>query len=238
MSVLNESRALAIGEAVCKKAGGVPVQATVLLGRNRLTRLGGGVVLHHAEVEDAKVIVRALVEGGEGVAFSNDLSDAGLEQACRQAIETARLSPSLSSRPALPGADDAGELLGEEIWDPATVEGDAEQEEAQLSGALEAARAKNAALAGILCRRGGVRAIVNSNGLSRSGRSTSAYVRFIASCGEGSGHGGALVNRSSDLGLPGLAACSGGSHRQPRTGGSPGRHAGVCWLNVSLRECC
>ena len=206
MSVLNESRALAIGEAVCKKAGGVPVQATVLLGRNRLTRLGGGVVLHHAEVEDAKVIVRALVEGGEGVAFSNDLSDAGLEQACRQAIETARLSPSLSSRPALPGADDAGELLGEEIWDPATVEGDAEQEEAQLSGALEAARAKNAALAGILCRRGGVRAIVNSNGLSRSGRSTSAYVRFIASCGEGSGHGGALVNRSSDLDLPGLAA--------------------------------
>ena len=67
MSVLSESRALAIGESVCKKAGDVPVQATVLLSRNRLTRLGGGVVLHHADVDDAKVIVRALADGGEGV---------------------------------------------------------------------------------------------------------------------------------------------------------------------------
>ncbi|MEC7240269.1 MAG: metallopeptidase TldD-related protein [Myxococcota bacterium] len=205
MSVLQESRALEIGEAVCRKAGDVPVQATVLLGRNRLTRLGGGVVLHHAEVEDAKVIVRALVGGGEGVAFSNDLSDAGLERVAKQAIETARLAPNLDGRPSLPNEADAGELQGEEIWDEATVEGDPEHEESQLAGALDAAREHHAALAGILCRRGGVRAIVNTSGLRRSGRSTSAYVRFIASCGEGSGHGGALVNRSSDLDLPRLA---------------------------------
>ena len=205
MSTLSESKALEIGESVCKKAGDAAVQATVLLSRNRLTRLGGGVVLHHADVDDAKVIVRALVDGGEGVAFSNDLSDSGLDRVCKQAIETARLAPSLSSRPALPTDAEAGELQGGELWDEATVEGDPVQEEAQLSGALEAARAHNAALAGILCRRGGVRAIVNSKGFRRSGRSTSAYVRFIASCGEGSGHGGALVNRSSELDLPGLA---------------------------------
>ena len=206
MSVPSESKALAIGESICRRAGDVPLQATVLLKKNRLTRLGGGVVLHHAEVEDAKVIVRALVEGGEGVAFSNDLSESGLDRVCRQAIETARLSPGLASRPELPSDAEAGALGGEESWDEATVVGDQSSEQEALSEALEAARSHDATLAGILCRRGSARAVVNSKGLRRSGRSTSAYVRFIASCGEGSGHGGALVNRSDELDLRSLAA--------------------------------
>jgi len=204
-----EAQALAIGEAVCARANGVPLQATVLLNRNRLTRLGGGVVLHQAEVDDAKVIVRALIEGAEGVAFTNDLSDAGLSQACSQAIETARLSPPSNTKPTLPTPQQAGVVSSASSWDEATALGDPQAESVRLAAALDAARAEDALLAGILGRRAHVRAVVNTHGLARASKSTSAYARFIATCGVGSGHGGALVASESDLDLPALAAKAG-----------------------------
>jgi len=199
-------RALAIGQALCKRAGGVPLQATVLLHRTRLTRLGGGVVLHHAEIENAQVIVRAVIDGAEGVAFSNDLSESGLDRACEQAVAIARLFPPVADRAGLPDPSDAGLLSAHATWDEATALGDPESETRHLGQALDAARSQGAVLAGILGRRASVRAVVNTQGLSRSGRETSAYCRFIANCGEGSGHGGALVGAESQLDLPGFAA--------------------------------
>jgi PmbA protein len=199
-------RALAIGQALCKRSGGVPLQATVLLHRTRLTRLGGGVVLHHAEIEDAQVIVRALIDGAEGVAFSNDLSASGLDRVCEQAVAIARLFPAVADRPGLPGLAEAGVLSATHTWDEATAVGDPENETRHLGLALDAARSQGAVLAGIVGRRASVRAVVNTQGLSRSGRGTSAYARFIANCGEGSGHGGALVGAESQLDLPGFAA--------------------------------
>jgi predicted Zn-dependent protease len=203
---LDPSRALAIGEAVCARGRGVPLQATVLLQRNRLTRLGGGVVLHHAEIDDAKVIVRALLNGAEGVSFSNDLSEAGLDLACAQAIEIARLSPSLATRPPLPSAEAAGTIGSIDAWDEATALGNPEEEDRSLSGAIDSARAEGSVLAGILGRTASVRAVVNTEGLVRSSRSTCAYARFIATCGEGSGHGGSLVGSETALNLPALAS--------------------------------
>jgi len=167
--------------------------------------LGGGVVLHHAEVDDAKVIVRALLDGAEGVSFTNDLSDEGLSRACQQAIETAKVSPASDTRPMLPGPEEAGTVSELEAWDEAIAIGDPQEENQVLGLALEAARGQGATLAGILGRRASARAVVNSRGLRRSGRSTYAHARFIATCGEGSGHGGKLVGRASELDLPALA---------------------------------
>lgn len=199
-------RALDIGRALCARSGGIPLQATVLLHQTRLTRLGGGVVLHHAEIEDAQVIVRALVNGAEGVAFSNDLSESGLDRVCAQAISIARLFPPVADRPGLPSLAQAGAVQSIQHWDEATALGDPQGEAENLARALGAARSQDAILAGIIGRRAGVRAVVNTEGLTRAGRGTSAYARFIANCGEGSGHGGALVAAESQLELPVLAA--------------------------------
>ena len=205
MSLPTLDKALAIGEAVCARASGVPLQATVILNRNRLTRLGGGVVLHNAEIDDAKVMVRALLNGAEGVAFSNDLSESGLDRACRRAIETARLAPPSLDPRELPTVQDAGEIVSKETWDEATAMGDAAAESQAIGEAIEAARSHGSVLAGILCRRAAVRAVVNTRGLKRVGRSTSAHARLIATCGEGSGHGGALADRESQLDLRAMA---------------------------------
>ena len=205
MSLPTLDKALAIGEAVCARSPDVPLQATVILNRNRLTRLGGGVVLHNAEIDDAKVMVRALVNGAEGVAFSNDLSDSGLDRACRRAIETARLAPPALDSRELPSVEDAGEIVAGETWDEATAIGDSETEGRAIGQALDTARSHDSVLAGILCRRAAVRAVVNTRGLRRVARSTSAHARLIATCGEGSGHGGALVDRASQLDLRSLA---------------------------------
>jgi PmbA protein len=206
-------RALAIGKALCARSGGVPLQATVLLHQSRLTRLGGGVVLHHAEIDDSQVIVRALIDGAEGVAFSNDLSEAGLDRVCEQAISIARLFPAVAERPGLPTLAEAGVFKDTQVWDEATALGDPQKEAADLGLAIDAAQSQGAILAGIIGRRGGVRAVVNTQGLVRAGRGTSAYARFIANCGEGSGHGGALVGSEALLDLPALAAKAAGVAR-------------------------
>ena len=201
-----EQMALDAASRVCGLADGVPMQATALVSRNRLTRLGGGVVLHHADIDNVRVIVRALINGAEGVVFTNDLSPDGLKMARDRAVETARLTPAVPDRPGLPNDKQAGVPMVVDSWDDATAVGNPEAEAVALGQALEASRAQDAVLAGILGRVSNARAVVNTNGLARTDRSTSVHTRLIATCGEGSGHAGILVGREADLDLPALAA--------------------------------
>jgi predicted Zn-dependent protease len=159
------------------------------------------VVLHRGEIRQSRVIVRAVVGGGEGVAYTNDLSADGLAQAREHALHQARLVPADPDHPGLPTSDEAGEPAKVDPWDGATAEGDFEAETQDIGEALAACRAHGADLAGIVERCGRARAVVNSRGLVRSSRATHARARLIATCGEGSGHGGTLVGRSDQLAL-------------------------------------
>jgi len=196
---VSPARAEELAQAACRDAGDALLQATVDVFGSRYARLGAGVVLHRGELQKSCVILRAVVGGGEGVAFTNDLSTEGLSGARERAIASARSVPTDPDHPGLPTSEEAGEPAEVDAWDEATAVGDFGAETRELEAALEASRSHDAKLSGIVehCHR--ARAVVNSRGLVRTRRSTHARARLIANCGEGSGHGGALVGESRAL---------------------------------------
>ena len=226
MSEVSRERAVELAQAACLDAAGALLQATVDVHRSRYTRLGAGVVLHRGEIHQSRVILRAVVGGGEGVAYTNDLSTEGLVGARERALSSARSVPADPDHPGLPSSEEAGEPADVDPWDESTAEGDFGVETQELEAALTACRAHGAELAGIVEHCGRARAVVNSRGLVRSSRATHARARLIASCGEGSGHGGALVGRSDELRLGVLGDKAGrvaAASRAP-VNVKPGRH--------------
>ncbi len=195
----------ALARSVCELAEGVPLQATVTATRRRVTRLGNGVALYSSEIDDVRVLVRAVIDGAEGAAFTNQLDAASLRRAVAEAVAAARVSPAVADHPGLPGPREAGEVVSAESWDVATALGDPEAEAAAVAGALERARAHDARLAGVVVRTAQAVAVANTRGLVRTHRGTAAQARLIASCGLATGHGGTLRARQQDVDLAALA---------------------------------
>ena len=174
MSDVTRERAVELAQAACLDAGGALLQATVDVQRSRYTRLGAGVVLHRGEIHQSRVILRAVVGGGEGVAYTNDLSAEGLVGARERALSSARSVPADPDHPGLPSSEEAGEPADVDPWDEATAAGDFAAETEDLEAALTSCRAHGADLAGIVEHCGRARAVVNSRGLVRSSRATHA----------------------------------------------------------------
>jgi len=198
---VSEQSVVDLALRACEGGGDAQVQATVEISRSRYARLGAGVVLHRGDIQQSRVILRAVVGGAEGIAYTNDLTRDGLARTRDGAITAARTVPKDPNHPGLPSPEEAGEPVPVDSWDEATAAGDFHGETRALQEALEAARSQGAKLSGIVEQRGRARAVVNSLGLVRSTRSTYARARLIATCGEGSGHGGALVGKSADMDL-------------------------------------
>ncbi len=204
MSVPSRDMALMLATSACGTAEGAQIQATVEQVQSRYARMGAGVLLHRGEISRTRVVLRAIVEGAEGIAFTNDISAEGLAAARGQALESARQALPDPDHPGLPTDEQAGVPLDVDPWDEATAGGSSDQETQSLQDALDAARAHDSALAGIVEHSARARAVVNNLGLARVGRCTHSRARLIASCGEGSGHGGALEGRRDALDLRAL----------------------------------
>jgi len=193
-----------LATSACGAVENAQIQATVEQVQTRYARMGAGVLLHRGEISRSRVILRAVVDGAEGIAFTNDISAEGLATARNQALESARQALPDPEHPGLPTDKQAGAPLDVDPWDEATAVGSFGQETQALQDALDAARSHDSALAGIVEHSARARAVVNSLGLARVGRCTHSRARLIASCGEGSGHGGALEGCSADLNVQAL----------------------------------
>lgn len=197
-------RALSLAADVVRLADGVPLQATVRAGRRRVTRLGNGHVLHGAEVEETRVMVRAVVDGREGISFTNDASADGLRAARDRAVGAARAA-SGEGGIELPGPAEAGAIVAVDHHDEATAEGDPAAEGRQIAAALDAARRADATLAGVRVAMSEARAVANTAGLERSDRATMVQARLIATAGAATGHAAQVAERVADLDVVALA---------------------------------
>jgi len=199
----------ALVERAVGMADGVPLQASLRASRQRVTRLGNGVVLNHSEIVDARLLVRAVIEGAEGLAVTNDLSDAGLRAARDAAVEAARAGPPDPEHPGLPDEAGAGAAAALDAWDEATARGD-DPGDGEALAALAAARDRGAKLAGLATRAAEARALANTRGLSRFSRRTMASAKLIANVGQigaggTTGHAGDVGSAWSSLDVAGLA---------------------------------
>ena len=166
MSVPSRDMALMLATSACGTAEGAQIQATVEQVQSRYARMGAGVLLHRGEISRTRVVLRAIVEGAEGIAFTNDISAEGLAAARGQALESARQALPDPDHPGLPTDEQAGVPLDVDPWDEATAGGSSDQETQSLQDALDAARAHDSALAGIVEHSARARAVVNNLGLA------------------------------------------------------------------------
>jgi len=205
VSTLDRAGAQALADRVCRLSDGVALQATVTATRRRLTRLGNGVVLFSGHVDDTRVLVRAVLDGAEGTAFTNDLSQEGLTRAVGEATAAARVAPPVSGHPGLPDSAAAGEPVAVDAWDEGTAVGDLSAEAAAVGAALAAARGRDTRLAGVFVRSAWRVAVANTLGLHRVTRGTSVQARLIATCRGASGHAGVMAGSLDTVDLPALA---------------------------------
>ena len=188
--MLSERDARTLAERALKLSSAEQTEVSVFTEDSSLTRFADNEIHQNVAQRDATVAVRAAVGKRYGVGATNDLSDAGLQEAVEQAIAIARAMPDMEEflpppepRP-VPAADG---------YSLATAEFGPLQRAAGVRVICELAKEKGLTAAGAFKVDIDGVTIANSLGLYAHHESTSAELLAVAMSDDSSGHSGQLA---------------------------------------------
>lgn len=101
--MLGEKAFRKLADVVLSKSKADQTEVLLQAGDSALTRFANSYIHQNVAESDAAVRVRVVLGRRTGVATTNDLSDAGLEQALETAMLVARLQPENPTLPPMPG---------------------------------------------------------------------------------------------------------------------------------------
>jgi len=91
--MFDRDRALTLLRDVLRLVPADEVEATLLVEDQALTRFANSAIHQNVAESNARLLVRAVVDGGVGTAVTNRLDERGRRQVAEQAAALARLQP-------------------------------------------------------------------------------------------------------------------------------------------------
>ena len=206
--MLGESNLLGLLEANLAGDEADAFEAFVSLHQTQFTRLANTRVIQDSRIDDAQLIVKALVDDRLGAVTTNDLTAEGLVRARRSAAEIARSAAAKTFPAGFNGDGQNGEVRAP-AFDSETAEAKPSDRARWLEGPLSQAAKANLLLAGNFHTGQIETAIWNTAGLARYAKTTRAEANLIAldglQPGDSTGYAGALQSGVQGLDLGSIA---------------------------------
>jgi PmbA protein len=109
--MLGQKRIQEIADDILARSTADQTEVVILAGDEALTRFANSAIHQNVAETDAEVRIRTVLGTRVGVATTNDLADAALEQALETALDIARLQPENPDFKSLPGPQPIPEVI-------------------------------------------------------------------------------------------------------------------------------
>ncbi|MBM4404952.1 MAG: TldD/PmbA family protein [Chloroflexi bacterium] len=186
----SEKEAKRLVEAVLRLSKAEQTEVTISSTDAALTRFANNEIHQNVSERDVAVTVRAGIGKRYGIAGTNDLSEAGLESAVHQALETAKALPETEGWLPLPQPGEVARLNAHAIT---TLEFGPMQRAAGVRLICQKAREHGLSAAGAFRVDNLGLTIANSHGLFAHRVTTTAELLAVVSGSDSSGHSGRLA---------------------------------------------
>ncbi|MCD6359601.1 MAG: TldD/PmbA family protein [Armatimonadetes bacterium] len=205
-AMMDRERALALCEQALEACAADEVMVHLSASSSALTRFANNHIHQNVAEEGANLSVRAFVGSRSGIATGNDISDAGIRDTARRAVELARLAE----------PDEAHMPLPEPVAIPKQVEGvpatadfgPAERAEAVRAVIAIAEEAEQTA-SGAFGISATVSAVATSSGVRACDETTSANLRTVIMAGDSSGFASAISRDVREIDAEAVARTAG-----------------------------
>ena len=201
--MIGEDRALAIAEQALSLSRADQTQVMVVASNSELTRFTNNAIHQNVAVTDADVHIRSVIGKRIGIASTNDVSGAGLEQAVDAAARIAALQEETEEFRSLPGPKP---IPAVESFDEATAQFSPAARAARVAEACQAAAQNGCSAAGSLTTDSDELLIANSLGVRAFQRSSSASFSTVVASNGGTGYAAGVATAIGDLDIRDLAA--------------------------------
>jgi len=211
VSVISPDELLAIGREAIALAGRPDAEVYLVHSHKGMARFAIGEVGQHVSIEDPEAQVRVARGSRVGEAATSDVTPQGIARALADAAEIAELSPPRDPFAgfARPGEDAQASVSAPDRWSQRTADVTAEDRARAIAPVLDRIRGAGLVAAGALQTIATSTALVTTNGVERSDRSTIASARIwaleTAGAGGASGFDAGVAREISALNLERLA---------------------------------
>jgi PmbA protein len=194
---------LALADAVLAAVPGGEAEVLVTEDDHALTRFARNTIHQNVAETGLTLRLRLMSDRRVGVAELRGNAENGIERLVRNAEEARRIAPAQDDMAPLPEPDGADGPCG---WSDATAAATPEQRADGVATVVAAAATRGLQAYGAFSTRSTQRAIVNSRGLRRHGRSTGASLTAVVRGEDGSGYADRHAVDAGDLDAAAVAA--------------------------------